>query len=437
MISLRYLLPLCFSAVALTASPKLPEPTTAQLGGNHFAYPHILTAPEQTPAPEGYKPFHIEHYGRHGSRYHIGQWHYDMPVEVLEKAEKAGVLTSLGMQLLDSARVYRKQAVLRDGDLSDIGALQHQAIGRRIGTNYPEIFKEGTHIDAKSTTVRRCILSMLNEVKELQALYPSLLITTDCSDAEMYYMNACSSDTSVVTRREAARKNILPEFQRRFDNDGSKFLPKLFTSSDFARDSVDAPAFASATIQLLQNTQNHSAQNGFELLEKIFTRDEIKDDWIKNNAYWFIEAGNTPLTGGNLAMEHAWLLDNFIQSADTAVTSANHSVNLRFGHDSIVLPLAILMQLNDLHRSYSSLEDLYGNWANYAVIPMAGNIQMIFYRPEGSTDPKDVIVKVLLNEEEVTLPVAAVDGPYVKWTDLRNYYRSIIDPYLQTHSPRY
>ncbi|MBR3726803.1 MAG: histidine-type phosphatase, partial [Prevotella sp.] len=43
---------------------------------NYYAYP----GPEQhklTPAPKGYEPYYISHYGRHGSRYLIGKNDYD------------------------------------------------------------------------------------------------------------------------------------------------------------------------------------------------------------------------------------------------------------------------------------------------------------------------------------------------------------------------
>jgi hypothetical protein len=33
-----------------------------------------------------------------------------------------------------------------------------------------------------------------------------------------------------------------------------------------------------------------------------------------------------------------------------------------------------------------------------------------------------VLVKVLLNERETTLPVATAAAPYYKWSDLRDYY---------------
>ncbi|MDE6290331.1 MAG: hypothetical protein K2M16_02250, partial [Muribaculaceae bacterium] len=34
----------------------------------------------------------------------------------------------------------------------------------------------------------------------------------------------------------------------------------------------------------------------------------------------------------------------------------------------------------------------------------------------------DVLVKCLLNEQEVRLPANPVSGPYYRWSDLRDYY---------------
>ena len=38
-----------------------------RLGGVYFAYP--MTETKMAAAPEGYEPFYISHYGRHGSRW--------------------------------------------------------------------------------------------------------------------------------------------------------------------------------------------------------------------------------------------------------------------------------------------------------------------------------------------------------------------------------
>ena len=44
-----------------------------------------------TPAPKGYKPFYMSHYGRHGSRFLTSASQYDRPREILSKDRKSVV----------------------------------------------------------------------------------------------------------------------------------------------------------------------------------------------------------------------------------------------------------------------------------------------------------------------------------------------------------
>ena len=72
--------------------------TPGKAGGVYYAYPE----PEilQTPAPAGYKPFYISHYGRHGSRYLISDNDYTAPRDILRRAADADALTPLGRDIL-------------------------------------------------------------------------------------------------------------------------------------------------------------------------------------------------------------------------------------------------------------------------------------------------------------------------------------------------
>ncbi|MDE6443133.1 MAG: histidine-type phosphatase, partial [Muribaculaceae bacterium] len=134
-----------------------------------MAYPYVENdPPAQTPPPAGYHPFHLEHYGRHGSRWLIGANDYLTPVLRLESAERNGKLTPLGDSVLHALREIEQASHQRLGELSDKGAIQHQAIGRRMARNYPEIFNGDADIDAKATVVIRCILSMANALEGIK-----------------------------------------------------------------------------------------------------------------------------------------------------------------------------------------------------------------------------------------------------------------------------
>ena len=65
-------------------------------------------------------------------------------------------------------------------------------------------------------------------------------------------------------------------------------------------------------------------------------------------------------------------------------------------------------------------------WINYRIFPMASNIQLVFYRRNAADS--DVLVKILLNENEATLPpsVKPVSAPYYRWSDVRQFFMSRI-----------
>ena len=69
---------------------------------NHYAYPFgtDVDLPTLTPTPEGYEPFHIDHYGRHGSRWLTNGRTYERPLNQLKKAKEAGMLNLQGDLLL-------------------------------------------------------------------------------------------------------------------------------------------------------------------------------------------------------------------------------------------------------------------------------------------------------------------------------------------------
>ena len=100
-------------------------------GSNYFAYP----GPSQkalTPAPAGYEPFYISHYGRHGSRYMEENDAYVLAIGKLDTAAQLGILTPKGAEVLEKLRIGYDNAWNRDGDLTRLGDRQHEAIARRM-----------------------------------------------------------------------------------------------------------------------------------------------------------------------------------------------------------------------------------------------------------------------------------------------------------------
>lgn len=382
--------------------------------GNLRAYPYTDNdAPAQTPPPAGYRPFHMEHYGRHGSRWLIGENDYKTPVRRLEAAERNGKLTPLGEKTLAVLRDVEKVSHKRLGELSDKGAVQHRAIGRRMAQNYPEIFTAGANVDAKATVVIRCILSMLNGLEGVQSVAPDVNVHSDASYADMYFMNYDDQPAWKIHAR--VDTTVLRDYRNR-NMVGDGYLARLVTDEKFARDSV-APGLMPYLYWVLANTQSHTGQPW--ILPEVFSEDEARQAWRHDNGMWVLHSINSPMTDNRMPLIQRNLLRNMIESTDTAAVSATPSANLRYGHDGILINLITLLDLNGLGREFASIEEAEeAGLRSYDLIPMAGNVQLVFYR----NDAGDILVKALLNEREATLPGTPVAGPYYKWSDLREYY---------------
>ena len=92
--------------------------------------------------------------------------------------------------------------------------------------------------------------------------------------------------------------------------------------------------------------------------------------------------------------------------------------------------MACLLDINDIGRSIHDLSRLTEeNWNCSKIFPMASNIQFIFYRRD--IKDKDVLVKILLNENEATLPLKGDPAPYYHWKDFVRYYRDKMKDYTK------
>lgn len=417
---MKYFLSLIAGLACLSPAAQETVPTGHQLAGNLLAYPYTDTAPpQQTAPPSGYVPFHIEHYGRHGSRWLLGEDDYAEPVKKLEKAEKAGKLTPLGVKTLAALRQINEESKGRLGELSDKGAIQHQQIGKRMAQNYPEIFNPEAELTAKSTIVIRCIISMANALEGIQNVSPGVHFDKDASMADMWFMNY--DDHPAWKLKDSVSLQVLTPYRDSVLTDDS-YLQRLVTDADFARDSV-APGLLPRLYWVLGNTQSHSGQPW--LFEEVFSREELEENWKVGNAGWFIHGGNSRLTEGRMPYVQRKLLSRIISQTDSAIMTGKAGANLRFGHDGILVSIITLMDLGGYGDEINSLEELENtDWKDYDIIPMAGNLQLVFYRPEpnGSLTPEDILVKAMINEREVTMPGEPMEGPYYKWSELRDYY---------------
>ena len=399
-----------------------------------------------TPAPAGYEACYMSHYGRHGSRYLIGKNVYEHPYEVLKEADEKGMLTPLGCQLLGQLDTIRRDARGHTDELTLRGAQQHQQIAERMYRNFPEIFSGNKKIDARSTPVVRCILSMANETMMLKGLNPQLEIAMDASEADKYYLNYNDEQLRKERRpKGSAADSALTVFEKRH-YDPQRLMNSLFREESYWREAVRDPwKFAAVDIwKVVADMQSTELRHRMPMNE-YFTDDELYNIWLIKNAGWYVSHGPSPLNGGRQVFFQRNLIRNIINTADSCLallaadpagalgTSLRSKVSqvpsgdallgkepqgtvaegremrdeggcavrrplaasLRFGHEVVVMPTVCFLNLNGYGEQYADLEDLAANgWHDNRIFPMGSNIQMVFYRsplpasPEGDETGK-------------------------------------------------
>ena len=408
----------------LLASLTLAMPLTAQTpqedfkrditlsGSNYVAY----RGPQKqlTAAPKGYKPFYLSHYGRHGSRYMIGKQAYDVPYFSLLKAKQEGKLTAKGEETLAKVKMIREEAKGRDGELTPLGALQHQGITRRMMERFPEIFAGNTNIEARSTLVIRCILSMENGLQQMLRINPKLESVRAASVQDMHDMREGDRDLDSV-KHGVGIKVAQQEFAQKHVS-YSRVMQELFNDPAWVKQNINQSDLNRKLYEMASSIQGTELRGKVSLYD-LFTEEELYQNWLNANIWWQMAYGNSPYTGNVQPFSQRNLLRNIIQKADSCIALPHPGATLRYGHDTMVTPLTCLLDLNGYGEEIKDPEKIASQWWDYKITPMATNLQFVFYRNKAN----DVLVKVLLNEDESTLPIKSDVAPYYHWNDFKEY----------------
>ena len=395
---------------------ELIEKNPAYASCNYSIYPDSI--PDNlTPAPFGKRPFYISHYGRHGSRYISNRKGYDTPYKMMLHAGAVDELTPVGKKVLDEMTLILNDTEGRWGELTVLGSRQERQIARRMIQRFPEVFEGAAHVDAKSTVVARCITSMGYAMMEMAQLNPQLQITMRASKRDQDYMN--HQDPHL-------RKNYMtPETQKAYDAyveprmGNSRLMEQIFKNPDLVKEIVDEWYFNYYLMKMgLFVLNTHLSDHTY--LMSLFTTEELYRMWQIDNVLWYIQHGACKLNGGKQPHTQKTLLRKLIADADSCLQLPRPGAQLRYGHDTVILPLVCLMGINGYDLATDNLDELEAKgWWCSSIFPMGANLQFIFYR--STPKDQDVLVKVLLNEQEATLPIATDCAPYYHWTDFRRY----------------
>lgn len=372
------------------------------------------------PAPKGYKPFYVSTFGRHWARYAV-KVQYEMIKTVLDYASQAGLLTERGKQLREDYNAFYKDAIYREGELTDIGREQLRTIAGRLFERFPEVFEGDTKIAAISSPVPRVIMSMVSFIDELQERDKTLTVDENGSDSysPLVRPNWGPLDFERPQSIEEIAAPYIPYFRSTVDISG--ILGRIFTKPEKV-------LAGTKTDDVVLVRYMFEVSNGFGCIpgqdspfEDLFTPEDrfaiFRASWSRVMRFLGRYDGAESLYPDFLA----YTLKDIIEKADADIAGGDVQLRLRFSHDSSVMPLAVLMNLDGKGRTATSPDEaleIFHPWD----MPMGGGFQFIFYR-KGKND--DILVKVLWNEEDAALPLG--DGPYYKWEDFKAFYTPIIN----------
>ncbi len=364
-----------------------------------------------TPAPAGYRPVYISTYSRHGSRkLHRADYSGDLR-EALTEAGEAGCLTPLGKEILAKVTAIDEDLQGSVGELTEVGVAQHRGIAQRMYRNYRNVFRHGAEIRLYSTVIQRTMMSMFACDEALVRLDPKL----------------CTKRTSSETL-----DHLRGSFPDPFEEDPHK------PADDFIRDYLDtepilgriftegAPALRDTAVfvrdlYLCASITPDLDIEDVDYLWETFTHEELFTLQQALSYMIYARNSNSPLIGDQALPAMRPLLKDFTDRADAALAKEVPGADLRFGHDSYLVPFEALVGIGGIVRPVEDRLKVIDTFRDFTAAPMAGNVQMVFYRNRAG----DTLVKVLLNEVETWIPVVTDIYPYYHWSDVRDYFISL------------
>ena len=415
-------------SAALLALPSFAQKPFDEIAANPMKAGGIYNMYDENPggyapAPKGFKPFYISHYGRHGARHLSSNSDYRKIRDILVKAREDDALTEKGKDLAERYLAMFPLVDGRGGDLTEAGARQHRGIADRMVRNYPRVFKGKRTVDARSTDVPRCIISMDNFCDQLKKNNPKLRIEKTVRKADMAFLNPHSKYNPDVTATDEGYNNKYAYWQPAYkkmcveNTDPQTFFSRLFKDWKYVEQFGNPTDLEILFYYLCCGTQ--CAENGYDFWD-LFTFEEKCLLWETDSYRFFCSKGPDDIQGGR-QWAFCWTLAQNIIDGYEQDLAEGRAARLRFGHDIAIMSFMTLMDIEGWSTPAPTPHAAKDLWQDYNV-PMGANIQFIFYRNRKGR----VLVRFMNNEQDVLFPIPSDMAPYYDWNDLRAYMESRI-----------
>jgi len=395
---------------------------SARVAGSFYVY-DAGALPAMTPAPEGYEPFYISQFARHGARWCTSE--YEALYNWFKKASEAGELTDAGKEFLARYEPFFRKAWLCKGNLTKLGQKQHRGIAERMFERFPEVFDGPTHVEASSTEVTRVIMSMWSCLSGLQARDKDIDISADASVKFASWLQPSQQMNPYLIKGsfscgDACKTAVSNYFEESVP--WKELACRFFTDEDVIKNTLKTTPvhFFDYLHSLIVDTK-YCLDTDRDYFDGLFSSEELYHIWKGVSARYFVDVAYLEGSKSLILDYAAFTLGQIIETADADMASGSTQLRLRFGHDSGIAPLLVLLDADGCGRSTSSFEECLEIFPSYK-IPMGASAQFVFFRNASG----NILFKLLVNEQEATLPLAPVQGPYYSWNDFKEHYLPII-----------
>ncbi len=402
------------------ADPMETKYTVQQCEGSLTPYPAKITS---TPTPDSLVIVHINHVGRHGSRFPASSASCIKLRDALMHADTLGTITPLGRKLLTLTNNVISRANAQWGALDSLGMAEQRAIASRMYTNYKTLFREGATVNALSSYSPRSMMSMFSFVHQLSRLNNRLTYNTSAGRINSKLMRPFDIDNDYQTFRS---DNV---WKPAYDEYFEKYCPVTaisrvlgrdypYGSTDAARDLAITEYYVIAGLSTMSYTADAT---------EFFSAAEYNALWSCFNLRQYLQYTATTVSSTPADIT-ADLVLNLIETTDAAVEGTNPAqVNLRFGHAETLMPLLSLLRLPGCYYVTNYFDTVALHWRDFDVVPMAANLQIILFKAKKSGK---YYVRFDVNEKPVVLP-GADSKTYMPWDKARAYMMHCVPLYAQ------
>ncbi len=390
------------------------------------------------PPPKDYIPVFINYVGRHGARFLTAKGSDVLVADVLQQALQQNALTPTGKMILKQVQQLISISANNYGNITLLGEEEQHYIALRMQKEYAPVFTKGKLLMEMTNKVRtqQSAKAFLSGLSGYDSTYiTSFIFPADADSILRFYDLSAAYKTYTSGASIKQHIDSLKKDKRTLasaDNVCSKiftasFVKQLNTGislSDTTKTkSVNAINFSIALYDVYCSLfsvkkEMQSTNTAFiNYCKPVFAETDL--EWFNaiTSAEDFYEKGPAENATGIQVTIAAPLLRDMLNTTDSMTRYKNYDGIFRFTHAEAISPLATLMEIPEASQTNNSVFSFSQTWDAASIIPVSANIQWILYRKDNS-----YLIKILLNEKEVTLPVKTTIFPYYTWNDVKDYY---------------